>query len=388
MDRKKIFRALLSVVVLVLFMGCATQQQVRPVIKAVDLNPKITSGQYVQKVDTFMVIFDASSSMNDLYKNDTKMNQQKGLVALLDNTVPNLKLTGGLRIFGQLTFFGDPSSKTIYWSTDYRNPDLTKAVASFWSGNGFSPLDAALDGAAADLRTQSGRMAVIAFSDGEDMGQYKPVAAAKRMKDAYGDRVCIYTVHLGANAAGRKLMQQVADEGRCGAMVTGDSIASTEGMANFVERIFLEDKRDKQAKQPTEMKEMKQAAEAAAELDQMIIEKGRATLFVRFDFDSAVVKPEYHKEIEKLTNVMKKYPDLNFIVEGHTCNIGTKEYNDRLSRRRAGAIKEVMIKKFGIDAARIKTKGYGLSKPTASNATREGRQKNRRVEAAVEYKKK
>jgi OOP family OmpA-OmpF porin len=384
MDRKNIFRALLSVVVLVLFMGCATQQQARPAIKAVDLNPKITSGQFVQKVDTFMVIFDASSSMNDLYKNDTKMNQQKGLVALLDNTVPNLKLTGGLRIFGQLTFFGDPSSKTIYWSTDYRNPDLTKAVASFWSGNGFSPLDAALDGAAADLRTQSGRMAVIAFSDGEDMEQYKPVAAAKRMKDAYGDRICIYTVHLGANAAGRKLMQQVADEGRCGAMVTGDSIASTEGMANFVERIFLEDKRDKQAKQPAPLPGPSQQEKV---VEQEIIEKGRATLLVEFDFDRAVVKPEYHKEIEKLTNVMKKYPDLNFIVEGHTCNIGTKEYNDRLSRRRAGAIKEVMVKKFGIDAARIKTIGYGLSRPTASNATREGRQQNRRVEAAVEYKK-
>ena len=52
---------------------------------------------------------------------------------------------------------------------------------------------------------------------------------------------------------------------------------------------------------------------------------------------------------------------------------------------RAEAIKEVMVKKFKIDAARIKAKGYGLSKPIASNATKEGRQQNRRVEAAVEY---
>jgi hypothetical protein len=82
---------------------------------------------------------------------------------------------------------------------------------------------------------------------------------------------------------------------------------------------------------------------------------------------------------------MKKYPDLNIVVEGHTCNIGPAKYNEKLSQRRAEAIKEVLVKKFNINAARIKAKGYGLSKPIASNATKEGRQQNRRVEAAVDY---
>lgn len=374
MNRRSIFRFFAAAAILAFMTGCAAQ---KAAVKAVDLNPRIASGQFVQKVDTFMVIFDASSSMNDLYRNDTKMNQQKRLVALFDNTVPNLKLTGGLRIFGQLTFFADPSSKAIYWSTDYKKPELTNAVASFQSGNGFSPLDAALDGAAADFRAQPGRMAVIAFSDGEDMEQYRPVAAAKRMKDAYGDRICIYTVHLGANAAGAKLMQQVADEGRCGAMVTADSIASAEGMANFVERIFLETGRDVRKDLPAPLPAPLPKEKS---IDQQISDKGRATLLVRFEFDSAVVKPMYHNEIGKLSDIMKKYPDMKIVVEGHTCNIGTAKYNEKLSQRRAQAIKEVLVKKFGIDAARIKAEGYGLTKPAASNATREGRQQNRRVE--------
>jgi len=133
------------------------------------------------------------------------------------------------------------------------------------------------------------------------------------------------------------------------------------------------------------MEEMKKEAEAATEVEKAIVEKGRATLLVEFDFDKAVVKPKYYKPIEELSDVMNKYPDLKIVVEGHTDNIGTAKYNEGLSQRRAEAIKEVMVKKFQVDETRIKAKGYGLSQPIASNATREGRQRNRRVEAAVEY---
>jgi OOP family OmpA-OmpF porin len=333
-----------------------------------------------QKVDAFSVIFDTSQSMDETYKNDTKLNQQKRLVALLDKTIPNLKLTGALRIFGQ--FVTVESSKAVFLDRDYKKPRLIQAIAPFTTGYGFSPLDAALDGVAADLCSQSGRIAVIAFSDGEDMEKYDPVAAAKRMKAAYGDRICIYTVHLGDNAGGKKLMQQVADSGQCGFMVTGDSISTPAGMASFVEKVFLEEKRPEPVKQPATPPVPKKEEKA---VDQKIIEKERVTLLVGFDFDKVVVKPAYLKEIEKVADVMKKYPDLNIVVEGHTCNLGPAKYNEKLSQRRAGAIKGVMVKKFKIDAARITAKGYGLSRPIASNATREGRQQNRRVEAAFEY---
>jgi OOP family OmpA-OmpF porin len=397
---KNIFRTLFTVVVLALFMGSATPQQANAAINAVDLNPKIASGQFVRKVSIFMVLFDATLSMNDIYKNSTKLNQEKSLIELLNNTIPNLKLTAALRTFGELTFFRDAYSKSIFWAMDYSKPALMKAIEPYTMGAGFSPLDEAIDSATIDLRSQSGRMAVIAFSDGEDMDTYTPVAAAEKMKSAYGDRICIYTVHIGDNLKGRELMKKIANAGQCGFMVTGDSISTAAGMADFVEQVFLEAKREEPVKQPVvvpapppppaPMEEMKKAPEAAAasEMEQKIIEKGRATLLVEFDFNKAVVKPKYDKEIEKLTDVLKKYPDMNIVVEGHTDSIGGKPYNEKLSQRRAEAIKEVMVKKFKIDSTRIKAKGYGLSKPIASNATKEGRQQNRRVEAAVEYTKK
>ena len=136
---------------------------------------------------------------------------------------------------------------------------------------------------------------------------------------------------------------------------------------------------------PTPVEEMKKEPEAAATVEQRIVEKGRTTLNVEFDTGKAVVKNKYYKEIQNVADVMVKYPDLNIAVEGHTDNVGGKQYNLNLSQKRAEAIKKIMVTKFKIDPARVTAKGFGFSRPIASNANKEGRQKNRRVEAAVEY---
>jgi OOP family OmpA-OmpF porin len=81
---------------------------------------------------------------------------------------------------------------------------------------------------------------------------------------------------------------------------------------------------------------------------------------------------------------MKDYPDLNVVIEGHTDSVGTAAYNKKLSQQRAEAVKKYMVEK-GIDANRLKAQGFGEVRPIASNDTEEGRQQNRRVEAAVDY---
>ena len=116
-----------------------------------------------------------------------------------------------------------------------------------------------------------------------------------------------------------------------------------------------------------------------------IIEKGRQTLNVEFDFDKSTIKKGYDKDINDLAKVMRDYPDLNVVIEGHTDSIGTAAYNKKLSQRRADAVKKYLVEEDGIDANRITAKGFGEERPIASNDTDEGRQKNRRVEAAVDY---
>ncbi len=131
--------------------------------------------------------------------------------------------------------------------------------------------------------------------------------------------------------------------------------------------------------------EMRKAHEAAAKVEEKIIEKGRITLKVEFDTGEAIVKPAYYKEIERVADIMKKYPELKIVIEGHTDNMGGEKYNLNLSQKRTEAIKEVMVKKFKIESARITPKGFGYSKPIADNSTKEGRKSNRRVEASLEY---
>jgi OOP family OmpA-OmpF porin len=122
----------------------------------------------------------------------------------------------------------------------------------------------------------------------------------------------------------------------------------------------------------------------APEVEQKILERGRAKLNVEFDTGKSIVKPRYYDEIRKVTDVMKKNPELKVVIEGHTDNVGGEQYNLNLSQKRAEAIKSVMVTKFNIEPSRIAAKGFGYSKPIASNSTKEGREKNRRVEAAVE----
>lgn len=106
-------------------------------------------------------------------------------------------------------------------------------------------------------------------------------------------------------------------------------------------------------------------------------------LNIEFDFDKATIRPEYHNEIKKVADCMTEYPDTNAVLEGHTDSEGTEEYNIDLSQRRADAVKEYLVNKFGMAAARISTKAFGESQPIADNNTEEGRQKNRRLYARI-----
>lgn len=121
------------------------------------------------------------------------------------------------------------------------------------------------------------------------------------------------------------------------------------------------------------------------EMEREIIEKGKATLDVKFETDKSNVRPQFHDELAKFADVMKKHPDLAFELAGHTDNVGTAKYNQKLSQRRVDSVKRYIVKNFNIPGERIRTKGYGLTRPIASNTTAAGRQKNRRVEAVVDY---
>ena len=120
------------------------------------------------------------------------------------------------------------------------------------------------------------------------------------------------------------------------------------------------------------------------DLSMVPLEKGNTATInnLFFDLGKATLKPESGPELKRILQVMTENKSLFIEISGHTDNTGSDEINNKLSLERANAVKDNLLK-GGIDSSRIRTKGYGKSKPKADNATEEGRQINRRVEIEI-----
>jgi len=103
---------------------------------------------------------------------------------------------------------------------------------------------------------------------------------------------------------------------------------------------------------------------------------------VLFDTGSATLKPGARERLARVAGVLASHPDLKIEIEGHTDSVGGEDYNQRLSERRAEAVREYLVQQR-IPPTAVAAVGYGESRPVASNATPAGRQQNRRVELVV-----
>lgn len=101
---------------------------------------------------------------------------------------------------------------------------------------------------------------------------------------------------------------------------------------------------------------------------------------IYFDLDSYAVKPESEPTLKAIADMLKANSSLKVYVVGHTDMSGKLEYNMELSAKRAEAIVNELVKKYGIEATRLKAKGVGPLSPVSTNKTEEGRKLNRRVE--------
>lgn len=100
---------------------------------------------------------------------------------------------------------------------------------------------------------------------------------------------------------------------------------------------------------------------------------------ILFNNGNANFKQDSYPILIKITKMMKQYPEAKFKVEGHTDAVGSYEFNKRLSQTRANAVRNYLINS-GIPSENLVAEGFGETKPTASNLTKEGRRLNRRVE--------
>lgn len=115
----------------------------------------------------------------------------------------------------------------------------------------------------------------------------------------------------------------------------------------------------------------------------------RLTIHVNFDFDRSNIRKSDDVELKKAIDFVRKYPGAKVKLEGYTDGKGTEQYNQKLSERRAEAVRQYLIKEGAVDEAMISARGYGKSSPIAPNKTKdgkdnpEGRAENRRVEILI-----
>ena len=122
---------------------------------------------------------------------------------------------------------------------------------------------------------------------------------------------------------------------------------------------------------------MAQSEAASIQRDQDIL---RATFKseVLFDFDSATLKPGAYPELDRVANVLNKYPKTSILIQGHTDASGPEDYNQELSEKRAQAVKRALIQR-GVREVRLYAVGYGESQPISSDPAA-----NRRVTIVIE----
>jgi OOP family OmpA-OmpF porin len=242
----------------------------------------------------------------------------------------------------------------------------------------------ALDAAPEDLQSTTGRIAVIVVSDGKNPTGY-PLESAKKLKEQFGDRLCLHTVWVGnPDEPGRGLMGSLPSVSGCGTAFEVGNVVSSAGAADFVKKVFLKpgdycSTRDSDSDGVNDCIDQCPDTPRGVKVNNV----GCWVLTnVHFDTDKAIIKPISYPELEGVVRVFKENPRLRVEVDGHTDSQGSAAHNLGLSQRRAAAVREFIISR-GVAADRLTTQGFGLTKPIADNATAEGRALNRRVELRV-----
>ncbi len=119
----------------------------------------------------------------------------------------------------------------------------------------------------------------------------------------------------------------------------------------------------------------------AAAMAEEVFENGRVALYgINFDLDEATIRPDSEPTLAEIAAFLGANPDLDVVIVGHTDNQGSMEYNLGLSARRAEAVRDALVGRFGLSADRMAHAGAGFLAPVAANTTEQGRALNRRVE--------
>jgi len=256
-----------------------------------------------------------------------------------------------------------------------------------------TPLDRVLTELTPATKGKFGRGVVIVFSDGvptdpigRDLDSEKVIAAAQQLKKDWQGELCFHTVQVGNEPGGAEFLSRLANATSCGSSRTLSSVQNVAALQNFEREVFLG---------AAATRAVAAAGPGDADGDGVLDDKdecpgtpggvtpdGRGCWVVvglEFGFDSAKIESRYERHLGDIVRVLSENPGIQLRIDGHTDSKGSEAYNEGLSQRRADSVRAYLVNR-GVGGDRLKTQGFGESRPAASNDSDEGRAKNRRTE--------
>ena len=352
------FRSIVMIVVL-LSMMVGVSFAAEAVVEKEEVPHVVVSKEIVKTADNFVVLLDASSSMNEPYL-DTKMSKFDAVKKLLKDRnaiLPDLGYNAGVYLVSNF--------KPIYMMQKYDRDKFAAALDQLPAkASGPTLFVEGLHKLRGVLAGLSGRTVVFLFTDGSytpTPGMKKPVEIAKEIAAKHD--VCFYVINTASGAQQREILKTVASINQCSRVVSFDYLL---GRPEYLTGALFE----------IDVKTI----ESVKTIDYLA---GLKVDNVQFDFNSSAVPSASYEELNKLGDFLREHPKSYVVLSGYTDGIGSNEYNLLLSRRRAEKVQGYLTQYSGVSIGRIITQWYGKQRPIASNSTKKGQQQNRRVESIV-----
>ncbi|SDN99095.1 OmpA-OmpF porin, OOP family [Desulfonauticus submarinus] len=349
---------------------------------------------YTPKADNFIFLVDHSGSMAmHLTEETLKIHKAKEVLTKINELLPPLKVQMGLYT---ITPFEEYLSIAPYDKTKFKDniDDISERFSVFGR---LTPLGNDLKKIEPILSKLKGKTKVIVITDGGQNKGLSPIDSLKEIYEKYPN-VCFYFIGVGSNPKQTKLLTKLTELKECSFFIEAKDLSSQQEVTSYLEKVFYGEKTTEITKKATKSKPIpiqkpivkpkpkvvkpKPSIKPKTVAPIVKVEQSILLRSINFDFNSAKIKKEALPILKEVAVILKQYPNKKIIIAGHTCSLGPAKYNLKLSKKRAQSVAKFLIAQ-GIKKTRIKTIGYGESKPKFSNATKKGRSLNRRVEITL-----
>ena len=329
----------------------------------------ITEDMFIKLADNFIVLYDASGSMADEFKDGIQKLEAERRIMLQQNVIlPELGYNAGLYKFTPF--------KTYYDMQVYDRMAFQRAIdalpttetAGSFKGQP-TPLAegiAKLDPIIAKL---SGKTAIFIFTDGtytyNRVTKQRPLDAAKALAAKYD--VCFYLISSATTPKAEQYLDDMAAINECSRVIPFEALYYNPVWT--LGTLYL----------------VKSTVSVETVSDQRVV--GAKARDINFAWDQKVIKPADHENLKQVAEFLQRNPKAFAVLAGYTDATGDQEYNLYLSRMRAQSAKNYILEQSRINPNRVVLHWYGATNFVADNDTEEGRFKNRRVEIAIGFQK-